>query len=214
MKHIEKIAQIGPQNIAFIDLMRGSIETQKLNGSKLIIDKSLLDDLREKVKFVEEGKFSEKEGFPTLKLIGEVQASDNVIIPNLDLNKDYPYIQKQLAEELGIRPYDVQLLIWKYGLKNDKKYSISVETSQSAKVYKYTKYAYEFLKEVLENNIDNKSFLKQLSKEYQDSKKYRNNIWMEQSKRVSVPCVQWYEGGKDIDKRAVHFYCKEDSNRK
>jgi len=63
--------------------------------------------------------------------------------------------------------------IW---LKNDKKYSISVETSQSAKVYKYTKYAYEFLKEVLENNIDNKSFLKQLSKEYQDSKKYRNNI--------------------------------------
>lgn len=176
MKHIEKIAQIGPQNIAFIDLMRGSIETQKLNGSKLIIDKSLLDDLREKVKFVEEGKFSEKEGFPTLKLIGEVQASDNVIIPNLDLNKDYPYIQKQLAEELGIRPHDVHVLIWKYGLKKDKKYSISVETSQSAKVYKYTKYAYEFLKEVLENNIDNKSFLKQLSKEYQDSKKYRNII--------------------------------------
>jgi len=176
MKHIEKIAQIGPKNIAFIDLMRGNIETQKLDGNKFIIDKNLLNDLKEKVKFVEEGKFSEKEGLPTLKLIGEVQASDSVIIPNLDLNKDYPYIQKQLAEELGIRPYDVQLLIWKYGLKNDKKYSISVETSQSAKVYKYTKYAYEFLKEVLENNIDNKSFLKQLSKEYQDSKKYRNNI--------------------------------------
>jgi len=176
MKHIEKIAQIGPKNIAFIDLMRGNIETQKLDGNKFIIDKNLLNDLKEKVKFVEEGKFSEKEGLPTLKLIGEVQASDSVIIPNLDLNKDYPYIQKQLAEELGIRPYDVQLLIWKYGLKNDKKYSISVETSQSAKVYKYTKYAYEFLKEVLENNIDNKSFLKQLSKEYQDSKKYRNII--------------------------------------
>lgn len=176
MKHIEKIAQIGPKNIAFIDLMRGNIETQKLDGNKFIIDKNLLNDLKEKVKFVEEGKFSEKVGLPTLKLIGEVQASDSVIIPNLDLNKDYPYIQKQLAEELGIRPYDVQLLIWKYGLKNDKKYSISVETSQSAKVYKYTKYAYEFLKEVLENNIDNKSFLKQLSKEYQDSKKYRNII--------------------------------------
>ena len=176
MRHIEKIAQIGPKNIAFIDLMRGNIETQKLDGNKFIIDKNLLNDLKEKVKFVEEGKFSEKEGLPTLKLIGEVQASDSVIIPNLDLNKDYPYIQKQLAEELGIRPYDVQLLIWKYGLKNDKKYSISVETSQSAKVYKYTKYAYEFLKEILENNIDNKSFLKQLSKEYQDSIKYRNII--------------------------------------
>ncbi len=171
MKHIEKIAQIGPQNIAFIDLMRGSIETQKLNGSKLIIDRSLLDDLREKVKFVEEGKFSEKEGFPTLKLIGEVQASDNVIIPNLDLNKDYPYIQKQLAEELGIRPHDVHVLIWKYGLKKDRKYSISIQTSKSTRVYKYTKYALEFLKEKLEENKDNKSFLKQLSKEFQSSSK-------------------------------------------
>lgn len=186
MKHIEKIAQIGPQNIAFIDLMRGSIETQKLNGSKLIIDKSLLDDLREKVKFVEEGKFSEKEGFPTLKLIGEVQASDNVIIPNLDLNKDYPYIQKQLAEELGIRPHDVHVLIWKYGLKKDKKYSISIQTSKSTRVYKYTKYALEFLKEKLEENKDNKSFLKQLSKEFQSSSKYRGIIELEYSERDSV----------------------------
>ena len=97
MKHIEKIAQIGPRNIAFIDLIRGSIETQKLEGSKFIIDRGLLNDLKEKVKFIEEGKFSEKEGYPTLKLIGEVQANDNVIIPDLDVNKDYPYIQKQLA---------------------------------------------------------------------------------------------------------------------
>jgi len=186
MKHIEKIAQIGPQNIAFIDLMRGSIETQKLNGSKLIIDRSLLDDLREKVKFVEEGKFSEKEGFPTLKLIGEVQASDNVIIPNLDLNKDYPYIQKQLAEELGIRPHDVHVLIWKYGLKKDRKYSISIQTSKSTRVYKYTKYALEFLKEKLEENKDNKSFLKQLSKEFQSSSKYRDIIELEHSERDSV----------------------------
>jgi len=44
MKHIEKIAQIGPKNIAFIDLMRGNIETQKLDGNKFIIDKNLLND--------------------------------------------------------------------------------------------------------------------------------------------------------------------------
>jgi len=34
-----------------------------LDGNKFIIDKNLLNDLKEKVKFVEEGKFSEKEGF-------------------------------------------------------------------------------------------------------------------------------------------------------
>lgn len=169
MEHIEKIAQIGPQNIAFIDLIRGSIETQKLNGSKLIIDRSLLDDLKKNVKFVEEGKFSEKEGAPTLKLIGEIQPSDNVIIPDLDLNKDYPYNQKQLAEKLGIRPYDVKVLIWKYNLKEDKKYSISMQTSKSTNLYKYTEYTLEFLKEKLKGNKGNANFLEQLSKEYQSS---------------------------------------------
>lgn len=169
MEHVEKIAQIGPQNIAFIDLIKGSIETQKLNGSKLIIDRSLLDDLKKKVKFVEEGKFSEKEGAPTLKLIGEIQPSDNVIIPDLDLNKDYPYNQKQLAEKLGIRPYDVKVLIWKYNLKEDKKYSISMQTSKSTNLYKYTEYTLEFLKEKLKGNKGNANFLEQLSKEYQSS---------------------------------------------
>lgn len=53
-------------------MIKGSIETQNLSGNKLIIDRSLLDDLREKFKFIEEGKLSEKEGSPTLKLIGEV----------------------------------------------------------------------------------------------------------------------------------------------
>lgn len=171
MKHIEKIAQIGPQNIAFIDLLRGSIETQEMSCNRLIIDKSLLHDLKEKVKFIEEGKFSEKEGAPALKLIGEVQVSDSIIIPNLELNKDYPYIQKQLAEKLGVRPYDVQVLVWKYKLKSDKKYCISVETSKSGRVFKFTKYALDFLREILEKNKNNKDFLKELSREFQNTRR-------------------------------------------
>lgn len=176
-------------------MIKGSIETQNLSGNKLIIDRSLLDDLREKFKFIEEGKLSEKEGSPTLKLIGEVQAFDSVIIPDLDINKDYPYIQKQLAEELGVRPYDVQLIIWKYGLKKDKKYSILVETSQSGKVYKYTKYALEQIKEILEKNTKRNNFLNQLSKEYQDSLKRKkiNGQNGTYPKRVSCELCKWYD---------------------
>ena len=60
----------------------GSIENPKIEwGSKLIIDKSLLDDLLKKVKFVEEGKLFEKEGFPTLNLICGSSGFDNAIIP-------------------------------------------------------------------------------------------------------------------------------------
>lgn len=166
MKHIERIANIGPRNVAFMDLMRGNIETHKMEGNKLIIDKALLGDLKEKVKFIEEGNFSEKDGAPALKLIGEVQASDFVIIPSMEINSDYPYIQKQLAEELGLKPYEVHVLIWKYNIKNDKKFCISVVTSKSGKVFKFSKLALDYLRRLLQENKDNKDYIKQISKEF------------------------------------------------
>ena len=91
MSHIEKIAKIGPSNVALLDMISGSITTTKLEGAKLIMDKELIDELRENVKFIEEGKVSESEGDPTLKITGEVQSSD-VVIPLLNPDKDYPYL--------------------------------------------------------------------------------------------------------------------------
>jgi len=126
MKHIEQIAKIGPSNVALVDLLTGALNTTKLEGTKLIMDKKLLQELQDKVKFIEEGKFSEKEGESTLKIVGEIQTVD-IVVPKMDPNKDYPYIQKHLAKKLGIRPYDTQILIWKYKLKEDRKYHIEIE---------------------------------------------------------------------------------------
>lgn len=166
MSHIEKIAKIGPSNVALLDMISGDITTTTLEGAKLIMDKGLIDELREKVKFIEEGKFSESGGAPALKIIGEVQSAE-VVIPVLDPDKDYPYLQKHLAEELGLRPYDVQVLIWKYKLKGNRKFHIEIQTSKSTKAHKYSKYALEFLRDILKEQKDLKKFLMKISKEYQ-----------------------------------------------
>jgi Putative DNA-binding domain len=60
----ERIAKIGPTNTGIMDMVQGKIEGK---GNSLLIDSKLV----EKLKFIKEGRFSEK-GKPTLKLIGEV----------------------------------------------------------------------------------------------------------------------------------------------
>ena len=170
MSHIEKIAKIGPSNIALIDLLNGDIHFNKMGETKLIMDKALINDLKDKVKFIEEGKFSETGKEPTLKIIGEIQTA-NVVIPRLDPDKDYPYLQKHLAEKLQLRPYDIQILIWRYKIKNEKKYHIEIKTSNTGKVHKYSKYALIKLREILSNKKNQKNFLVKISKEFQSSRK-------------------------------------------
>ena len=167
MSYIKKIAKIGPSNAAILDLLNGDIHIKEIEGAKLVMDKNLIDELRDKAKFIEEGKFSETGGEPTLKIVGEIVNAD-VVIPALDLNKDYPFLQKQLAEQLGLRPYEVQVLIWKYKIKDDKKYHIEIETSKSGKVHKYSRYALEQLKSILNKQKDIQQFLKGISKEYEN----------------------------------------------
>lgn len=177
MSYIERIARIGPPNVAILDLLRGNIHIKEIEGTKLIMDKNLIDELGEKVKFIEDGNFSETEGEPTLKIVGEIQTAD-VVIPKLDPNKDYPFLQKHLAEQLELRPYDAQVLIWKYKIKNNRKYHIEIETSKSGKVHKYSKYALERLKTILNEQKDTQRFLKRISKEYQDHiRSSRNKRW-------------------------------------
>ncbi len=169
MEHIERIARIGPSNVALVDLLSGDIHVSKLEGAKLVMDKNLLRELKDRVNFIEEGRFSEKEGAPTLKIIGEIQTVD-MVVPELDPNKDYPYLLKDLANELGIRRYDVQVLIWKFELKGNKKYHLEIQTGSRTKVHKYSKYALSFLRDKLDSVSEKKKFLEKISREYQKSR--------------------------------------------
>jgi hypothetical protein len=164
MRHIEKISRIGPQHVALIDLFQGEIETEK---NRFIIHQDLLADLKSSVGFIEEGKFSETEGAPVLRVVGEVEATDTVVIPNLDPDKDYPFFTKTMQDELGLSQYQTVALIWKHGFKGNRKYHFDAKSSAKSTVHKYSKYALQVLKKALNENADDKDdYLKAVCAEY------------------------------------------------
>ncbi len=65
MRFIQKIARIGVDNAAVLDFLDGTISGP---GGTLVIDESLI----QKIRFIREGKFHERDGAPTLRLIGDV----------------------------------------------------------------------------------------------------------------------------------------------
>lgn len=65
MRFIQKIARIGVDNAAVLDFLDGTVSGP---GGTLVIDESLL----QKIHFIREGKFHERDGAPTLRLIGDV----------------------------------------------------------------------------------------------------------------------------------------------
>ncbi|WP_037349055.1 helix-turn-helix domain-containing protein [Sediminibacter sp. Hel_I_10] len=80
LKLINNVATIGVENIGLLNIINGELIGSK---NKLLIPEELL----KKVSFINEGKFVEKDGAPTLKLIGDVQPLDSNKIIQLVENK-------------------------------------------------------------------------------------------------------------------------------
>lgn len=139
MEHIEQIAHIGPQNISYIDLIRGEIPRK--NGQNILIDKKLLKSL----KYVKEYESVEKEGAEALKIIGEIKGVETVA-PNFNLDKDF-YTTKELGEELGWltekgSTHFVSNMIAFYKLKEKPEYCQHKKT-----IYYYTPKCLEYFKD-------------------------------------------------------------------
>lgn len=135
-EHIENIAKIGPKNVKMLDLFRGEIDNG--NGKKIVIDKDLLKNL----KLVEEGKFVEKDGAPTLKLIGSVE-NGQLVAPNLNLSKDF-YTTDEILKELGLKIHHNYFR----GIVKEFKIQENAQYYQYKKTQKYyTRFCLEFLKE-------------------------------------------------------------------
>ena len=65
LKLMKNVATIGVENVGLLNIENGELMG---NGNKLLIPEELL----EKISFINEGNFVEKEGAPALKLIGDV----------------------------------------------------------------------------------------------------------------------------------------------
>lgn len=84
MSLINNIATIGVENVGLLNIDNGELIG---SNSKLLIPENLLD----KIKFINEGKFVEKDGAPVLKLIGDVLPVDSSKIIQL-VEKKYQTI--------------------------------------------------------------------------------------------------------------------------
>ena len=121
---VTKIGKSGPANAAILDLEKGMIEK---NDAQILV---VGDDLVNSVKWIKEGEFDEKQGAPTLKLVGEVTTVDKVeVIKRERVNQlmEYPLsatdLAKQVVEKGGISKNTVWRIIEENGIKNNKDYA-------------------------------------------------------------------------------------------
>ena len=165
MNHLEKILRSGPTNIATLDLEKFSLDLD--NGTGFVLDRELAKELLSKVKLIKSGSFTETNGKPTLKIIGNLTIPEEISVPDVDLNISYPFILRDLVEQLSLNQIEVKALLWKYNLSDDRRYNLAFYTNAKNKYpnQKYSKYAIEYLKEKKKdsNFLD---LLTEIKKEY------------------------------------------------
>jgi hypothetical protein len=123
---VQKIGKAGPSNAAILDTERSLIE--KDDAQITVLD----EELANKLKYVKTGEFSDKNGEPTLKLVGDVVPVERVeVIKRVKANrlKRYPFSAMELAKEVEERLPDVKRNeIWdaikENDLKNNPDYSV------------------------------------------------------------------------------------------
>lgn len=159
IKHIEKIAIAGPRNAYILDTFKGELHTDK---GKIVIDESLLD----KIKFIKEGQFSETDGAPTLRLLGNIDGiadTTNVVASDAV----FPLFETDLRNRLGLRTnHEVRCIIWKLGIKDKPVYHSETKVGRSNTVHKYS----EKLIPVIKRLLKRPQFLTKCKEEY--SKKF------------------------------------------
>lgn len=160
MQHIERISDIGPQNIQLLDTFKGEIH---LGNEKVLLDSDLLD----KIKFIKQGEFVEKDGAPALTLAGKITG----LIDNgklLPTDKSHPYQSSHFEKEFGLTRYQILCLIRKLDIKGNPKYHDQIRIGKNSVVNKYSQALYERLKSVLDRYP---KYVDNACKEYQDQQK-------------------------------------------
>ncbi|NLI35019.1 MAG: ATP-binding protein [Bacteroidales bacterium] len=140
IKHIDKIATVGPRNVHLLDSYKGEVE---IGNEKVIIDESIL----KQINFIKEGHFTEKDGAPTLKLIGNVSGviSKESTIPSDEL---YPLRTKDLQDSLCLNSYQMQSIIYKLKIKEKPKYHTAIANGRNT-IHKYGKNLVDVLQKML-----------------------------------------------------------------
>lgn len=170
LKLFEVIRKSGTSNLGIVNYGNGKFTTPY--GVDVAFDRKLVAQVLKKAKFIKEGSFNETEGIPVIKVTGNIDLAEEVPVPELDPDKGYPYIQKDLAEKLGISSQDLYALIFYYKMKEAKRYSIGVTTSRTGgQNFKFSEYAFQFLEAKLAELKDNETEFEKIRAAYKSRSK-------------------------------------------
>lgn len=145
LKLMETIRKSDTTNLGIINYNNGRFSTPY--GTDIAVDKKLVMQVLRKAKYIKKGSFDETDGIPVLKVTGNIDLAEEIPVPDIEPDVQYPYIQKQMADKLAITPPQLYALFSHYKMKGIKKYHMEVSTSSTGeqKIHKFSDVALQFL---------------------------------------------------------------------
>lgn len=168
-KLYEMIRNSDISSIGIINYGSGKLTTP--NGVEFILEPKIVSNILKKAKFIKEGSFHETQGTPVLKIVGSLDLVEEIRVPNIDVNVEYPYIQKELAFKLNITVQQLYAMIWFHEMKGTKKFHLEVKSSGKYSLHKFSEHALEFLKEKIEQQSHSEQDMNHVFKDYQNRNK-------------------------------------------
>lgn len=121
---LTKLMMTGPANAAILDMEKNTLSAS--DAPVMVVDEKLVD----RIKFIKEGQFDEKEGAPALKLVGQVTPINKVeVVKHEKVNSlnEYPLSAKELAKQVQDKSGMKHNIIWstikQLNLKENKDYA-------------------------------------------------------------------------------------------
>ena len=143
LRIIEAVRKNGTASLGIVNYSNGRISTPY--GVDVTLDRKIVLQVLRKAKYIKEGSFNETDGMPVIKVSGNIDLAEEVPVPDGNPDETHPFIQKELAEKLGITAQELYALIWYFKMKESPKYHIEVRTSKSGTVHKFSNFALQFL---------------------------------------------------------------------
>lgn len=173
LKIMELIRKSGTTNIGIVNYKDGKLSTPY--GVDVTFERKLVAQVLKKAKFIKEGSFNETDGMPVIKVSGKIDLAEEVPVPEGNPDDTHPYIQRQLAEKLGISKQDLYALIWYFKMKESRKYHLEITVSKSGKTHKFSNFALEFLRAKVRELSSNEIEFNRIRTAYKNRKQLEAN---------------------------------------
>lgn len=173
LKLIETIRKSDTTNLGIVNYNNGHFSTP--DGADVTVDKKLIMQVLKRAKYIKSGSFDENGGRPVLKVTGNIDLAEEIPVPNMDIDKQYPFIQKELAKKLGIKINKLYALIWHFNMKGQRKFHYRSSPYKNLVTHKFSELAAEFLRDEIAKHESDPTWLDGIYDRYNKQQNDKRN---------------------------------------